>query len=144
MEEAREFVILSYQSLLEAARSPAQWWQLGLLLLAVLGAWLTARVARRAVPAESASQATIVIASLTRQLAFPAMLGALCGLSAAVLSQFGFPARVVSVVAALTLPFVAIRLLVEAVKRILRPGPLLAASEQLISWSIWVVVVLYL
>ena len=144
MEEAREFLLETYRSLLTAAQSPAQWWQLVALLLCILAALLTARFARRLAPADSASQATRIAASMTKQLAFPAVLGILCVFAAAILTQFGAPAPLVSMAAALTLPFVAIRLLVEAVKRILRPGPLLVASEHLISWSIWAVVVLYL
>jgi len=144
MEEAREFLMQTYESLLAAARSPGQWWQLVALAVCVLLAWLTSRLARRLAPADSASQATRIAASMTKQLAFPAMLGVLCVFAAAILTQFGVPAQLVSMAAALTLPFVVIRLLVEAVKRILRPGPLLVASEHLISWSIWAVVVLYL
>jgi len=146
MEEAREFLIYSYETLLAAAESPQHWWQLIWLAGALLIAWAVARYAKGLWPSEAApgAPASAVAAALARQLAFPAVLGTLCGLAAALLTQFGTPARVLAVVAALTLPFVAIRLLVESVKRILRPGPLLVASEHLISWSVWAVVVLYL
>ena len=146
MEEAREFLIYSYETLLAAAESPQHWWQLIWLAGALLIASVVARYAKGLWPSEAApgAPASAVAAALARQLAFPAVLGTLCGLAAALLTQFGTPARVLAVVAALTLPFVAIRLLVESVKRILRPGPLLVASEHLISWSVWAVVVLYL
>ena len=47
-------------------------------------------------------------------------------------------------VALLALALAFIRLLVGVLKRALQPGPLLSASEQLITWTAWLVVAMYL
>jgi small-conductance mechanosensitive channel len=116
-------------------------------VIALALAWLAARNTRRLTPERLSLQsgtAGAIALMLLRQLAFPFALGSLCGLASAVLSQFQLPTGLVASIAVVALSFVAIRVLVEIVKRMMRPGPLLVASEHLISWTIWAVVVLYL
>jgi small-conductance mechanosensitive channel len=147
MNDPSQYARRILDTILATLAAPQQWWQMGLFVAIAIAAWMSARYAKRFASnlrGRPHGAATDIVASLLQQLAFPAAFGALCLLGAAVLSQAQLPRGILSAGAALALPLVVIRLLVEAVKRMLKPGPLLAASEHLIAWTIWVIVALYL
>lgn len=147
MSELTPYLVRTYEALLETLMSPSHWWQVGVLIGSALIAWYLARNANRyarGLLASSPGTAVEVAASLLARATFPAVLGAFCLVASAILGRIGLPSAVVMTASVLALSLAVIRLLVEALKRMLRPGPLLVASEHLISWSVWVIVALYL
>jgi len=147
MSELTPHLVRTYEALAETLMSPSHWWQVGVLIVSALIAWYLARNASRyarGLLASSPGTAVEIAASLLARATFPAVLGALCLIASAILNWIGLPSAVVMTASVLALSLAIIRLLIEALKRILRPGPLLVASEHLISWFVWVVVALYL
>lgn len=135
---------------LEAVRANLQqpdfWWQVGIVGLAVLAAWLATRLLVRAFAAGGYGDrgAGEVAAGLARRVTFLVLLGLACLAAAAILRWLGLPYEVGWTIALLALALAAIRLLIGILKRVLQPGPLLSASEHLIIWVAWLLVALYL
>lgn len=133
--------------LLQALQSPDPWWQVLALAIAVAVAWLAARALQRRLKRGAEEAATAPGATLgaaVNRLALPTLLGLACLPALALLRELGLPDGILESAAVLAFALAGIRLLAELVKRVLEPGPLLAASEHLISWTIWAIVALYL
>ncbi len=74
----------------------------------------------------------------------PTAFGLLALMAGAVLQWLSLPQALIRAIAVLALALAGVRLSMEVLKRVLRPGPLLMASEHVISWTVWIVVALYL
>jgi small-conductance mechanosensitive channel len=126
---------------------PQQWYQVGALALAVAGAVLLSLWIRRFAQGRYLTSATgsaqFMRVALRRALV-PAVLSLLALLGVGALKVAELPATGLQLVAVLSLSLVVVRLLVHSAGAILRPGPVLAALERLITWVIWVFVALYL
>jgi len=132
---------------LHALAEPATWWQGGVIAVSALAAWFAARAARRQLAARIAagSDTSAGIAELlAHQVLLPASFGLACLVGAGLLERFGLPHQVASAAGVLALALTGIRLFADAVKRLVRPGPLLVAMVQAITWIVWIVVALYL
>jgi small-conductance mechanosensitive channel len=147
MSDIWGFALDFYAEALARLRQPDQWWQIGVIVLAILLSWLAARALRnyfegtRKTGSDSPFE---IVATLGNRIAFPVFLGLATVTSAAVLKWSGLPHGFASIIATLALTLAAIRLLIDVLKRVLRPGPLLAASEHLITWIAWLLVAMYL
>lgn len=133
--------------LLQALQSPDPWWQFLALAIAVAAAWLAARALQRRLARgkeEGATAPGATLGAAVNRLALPTLLGLACLPALALLRELGLPDGILESAAVLAFALAGIRLLAELTKRVLEPGPLLAASEHLISWTIWAVVALYL
>jgi small-conductance mechanosensitive channel len=127
-------------------QQPEFWWQLGVILFAAGLAWLVARSLNRLFDdGKAASLPTVKAATaLAPRVAFLTLFG-LAGMSgAAILRGFGVPHHVAWNVGLLALALALIRLMIGILKRVLRPGPLLAASEHVVAWTAWLIVALYI
>ncbi len=122
------------------------WWQLGVILVAAVLAWLLARALTRMFDAGKAASLPTVRAatSLAPRIAFLTLFGLICTMAAAILQRLGLPHGIAWNAALLALALSAIRLLIGILKRVLNPGPLLAASVQLVAWTAWLLVAMYL
>jgi len=127
-------------------QEPDLWWQVGLVVLVGAAAWFAARALSRYFESrESDIGATAQVAvSLARRTLLLTLLGLGCYLVAHGLSRLGLPHGFARTIALLALALAAIRLLVGMLKRALKPGPLLAASEHLIVWTAWILVAVHL
>ena len=128
-------------------QDPVQWWQIGVIAFSVALAWFATRALAkhfagidRAGPA-SAYQRLMTLGS---RIAFPLLLGLVTLVAAAIMRRYAIPQAVASLVATLALAFALIHLVVDLLKRVLRPGPLLIAAERLITWVTWAIVAMYL
>ncbi|HEU0223906.1 MAG TPA: mechanosensitive ion channel domain-containing protein, partial [Steroidobacteraceae bacterium] len=146
MAEHDDPVTRAFETALERMQQPDFWWQVGIVGLAVLAAWFVARLLVRAFGAGGTGErgAAELAAALARRVTFLVLFGLACLAAAAILRGIGLPYGVAWTVALLALALAAIRLLVGILKRVLQPGPLLAASEHLITWGAWLLVALYL
>jgi len=129
--------------IVERLQEPRQLWQVGLLLLALGLAWLARRRTRQVLgpaagpPDEDASELRRV--ALERWL--PATLCALVAVAGlAALTSLGLPTDLLRITAVLAASLVAVRVVVYLLKHVLKPGPLLAASEHAITWIVWTLV----
>jgi small-conductance mechanosensitive channel len=128
-------------------QDPRYWWQIGIIALAAVLAWLVARTLKKHFAVSDQNEpysAKAVVATLSSRIAFPALLGLESVAATAVMQRIGLPAGIAASVSILALALAAIRLVVEMLKRVLKPGPLLIASEHLITWFVWLMVVMYL
>lgn len=127
-------------------QQPDLWWQVGIVVLAGAAAWLAARGTSGLFKSRAAAggAASEVAVSLARRALFPALLGLGAIAAAGVLDRIGLPYGLARTVGLLALALAAIRLLIGFVKRVIHPGPLLAASEHLIAWTAWILVAVYL
>lgn len=127
-------------------QEPDLWWQVGAVTLVGGAAWLAARAVTSFFESRGTETGTTAqgAARLARRTLFLTLLG-LGALAAAVgLFQLGLPYAIARTIALLALALAAIRLLVGMLKRALKPGPLLAASEHLIVWTAWILVAIHL
>jgi len=146
MEKIPEIADRAVEAVLEPMKLPDFWWQVGVASLAGVAAWLAARSLSRFFEAREAPfGATARMAvSLARRTVFLLLLGLGASAIASVLSRLGLPFEVARTIGLLALALAAIRVLLAVLKRALNPGPLLAASEQLITWTAWILVAVYL
>lgn len=146
MADGEDPVTGALEAVLARLQQPDFWWQIAVVGLAVLAAWLLARLLVRAFGAGATGDrgAAEVAAALARRVIFLVLLGLACLAAAAILRWLGLPYEVGWAIALLALALAAIRLLIGILKRVLQPGPLLSASEHLITWGAWLLVALYL
>lgn len=111
--------------------------QLVIVVVALVVAWVLGRHWR-------ARPGTGWRADVRHRVSQPFIVLALVALGVLVLRLSGQPYPVLATVAALSLSLVLIRAFVYLLRRVLRPGPVLEASEQLIGGLIWLGVALYL
>lgn len=143
MNELAQDTLERVVNLVELLKDPRQWWQV-LALVVVFGlAWLAARGLRRSLQPRleerSAGGAELARVALDRWI-LPA-LGALGTLiAAAVLSATELPHALLRIATILAASLVAVRVVVYLLKHVLKPGPLLEASEHAITWAIWTLV----
>ncbi len=128
-------------------QQPEQWWQLAVIALAAVVSWFAARALARLVGGGDAGRLADEYGGarrLGRRVAFPTLLGVLTLAAAALMRRLDLPQAVAWIVGVLAFALAGIHLVVDLLKRVLRPGPLLSASEQLITWGAWVLVAMYL
>ncbi len=132
---------------LATLQQPEQWWQLAVIALSAVLAWFGARALSRFLKSDDHGSLLTAYRRVTRlgsRVAFPTLLGLLTLVAAAIMQRLGLPQAIASVVAVLALALAGIHLLVDLVKRVLKPGPLMVASEHLITWLAWALVAMYL
>ena len=130
-------------------RNPHFWWQVGVLGLAAICAWLVDRalnrslLARAGVDTDEYAVRHLALRTLQRIL-FPLsmLLGVLVG--RVVLGQNDQPAALLDLAVPLLISLAGIRLLVYFLRKTFRPGPAVKAWEGLIATSVWIVVALHL
>lgn len=146
MTEGDDPVTGAVESLIERLQQADFWWQVAVVALAATAAWLAARLLVRAFgsAAERRGSVATVAAALARRVTFLSLLGLLCIAAAAVRRGFDLPHGLAWSVGLLAFALAAIRLLLGVLKRVLRPGPLLVASEHVIAWFAWLLVAMYL
>jgi small-conductance mechanosensitive channel len=147
MNDIWEFSVEFLARGLARLQDPDQWWQIGVVVLAIGFSWFAARALGRYLESAGrtgAESPPAVVSTLSRRIAFLVFLGAVAVGAGAVLDSVGLPYGLVSIIAILALTLAAVRLLIDVLKRVLRPGPLLAASEHLITWIAWLLVAMYL
>lgn len=126
-------------------QQPAYWWQVGAIVVAGTAAWLAARAFApffRPGDRELGPAAQFAV-SIARRTVFLVLFGVGCLSAAGVLRRLGFPYEIVWTVSLLALALAAIRILIRILKSVMRPGPLLAASEHFIAGTIWLLVALH-
>ncbi len=136
-----------WSGVLTQLQQPDYWWQIGLLMLAAGVSWMAARRLRRYIVQSGQTDpgSTLrIVTPLVDRISFLVLFGLAGFATAAILQKVGLPDGIASVFAILAFALAAIRLLIAVLKRALRPGPLLAASEQLITWTAWVLIAMYL
>jgi len=147
MNEPWGFAIDFYTVVLARYQQPQYWWQVGIILAAAMLSWFVARALRRYFELDGkprTASATELVATLSGRILFLVLLGLAAIAVTAVLRGIGLPDGFASTVAILALALAAIRLLVNVLKLVLRPGPLLIALEHLITWIAWLLVAMYL
>ncbi len=118
-------------------REPSLAIQLSIAVLAlVLAWWLGRRWHRR--PGEGTRF------DLRQRLARPAIVFLAAGAGVGLLRLLGRPYQALELVAVLALSLALIRASLYLLRRALKPGPLLDASEHLLSGAVWIAVALYL
>jgi small-conductance mechanosensitive channel len=127
-------------------QEPDLWWQVGIVVLVAGAAWLAVRALSRFFESRGSDAGTAaqMAVSLARRTLFLTLLGLGSFAAAVGLFQLGLPHGIARTIALLALALAAIRLLVGMLKRALKPGPLLAASEHLIVWTAWILVAVHL
>jgi small-conductance mechanosensitive channel len=130
-------LLQSLHSALASLRDPLQLVQLALTLLALaLALWL----GRRWHPDDGDGWRV----DLRRRLTRPAVVLLVALIGASLLRVLDLPYRGLTLLSALALSLLLIRGLAYLLRRVLKAGPLLDASEQLISGLVWLGVALYL
>lgn len=146
MADGGDPVTRALEAVLEQLREPDFWWQVGVVALAGVASWLGARLLVRMFRAGMAGRgpAAEVAHSLARRNTFLVLLALSCFAAAAVLGALALPFELAWTVAVLALAFAAIRLAIGVLKSVLQPGPLLSASEHVISWTVALLIAMYL
>jgi small-conductance mechanosensitive channel len=124
------------------------WWQVGVIFLALLLAYLVARQLTQRIVSWSTGEDIREITRLTlrtiQRVVFPisALLMALLG--KAILQALHLPTQFFSIVITLLVSLAGIRLIIYILRKGFSPSPFLKAWENIISTTVWVVVALYL
>jgi small-conductance mechanosensitive channel len=146
MDETQEYIGQALESVIGRLQQPELWWQVAILVLVGAAAWMVARVLAnffRSREADISARAQVAV-SLAHRSLFLVVLGVGGIAAASVLARLALPHGIARTVALLALALAAIRLAAGLLKRTLNPGPLLAASEHLITWGAWILVAIYL
>ncbi|HNQ04228.1 MAG TPA: mechanosensitive ion channel [Thiobacillaceae bacterium] len=129
-------------------RHPLFWREVGVLLLAAVGALLVRRrvgqhLQARGETGDGDSLRSVALKSL-RRIVFP--LSMLLGVLAArgLLLHWGNPVDLLDIAIPLLLSLVAIRVAVYVLRKTFRPGPVVQAWENIIATSLWIAVALHL
>lgn len=129
-------------------QDPAFWWQLGVLLAALLGAILVHRtlghsLATLSEESEEHALRRFTLKSLQRIL-FPLsmLMGVLAG--RAMVGGMGHRTDLLDLAVPLLISLATIRIVVYFLRKTFEPSPAVKAWENLVSTSIWIVVALYL
>jgi small-conductance mechanosensitive channel len=141
-----------FQALSDGAHAlisdPGFWWEVGVLLLATVGAWMVHRtlgsgLAARTEGGEDYTVRYLALKTLQRVL-FPIsmLLGVLAGRE--LLQYHDSPVQLLDLAVPLLVSLATIRILIYFLRKTFRPGPAVKAWENLIAISIWIVVALHL
>ena len=136
------------ESWLSQPRSPAFWWQLGVLVLAAAGALLVHRTLSQSLGQRSEGGDENAIRRLTlssiQRLLFPIsmLFGVLAG--RALLESMEYPVKLLNLAVPLLTSLATIRMAVYLLRKTFRQGPAVKAWEGLISTSAWIIVALHL
>jgi small-conductance mechanosensitive channel len=117
------------------------------IVLAIALAWFATRALAKhfaGFDREGPASAYQRLLTIGGRIAFPLLLGLLALMATAIMRRYAIPQAVASLVATLALAFALIHLVVDLLKRVLRPGPLLVAAERVITWVAWAIVAMYL
>ena len=140
------------QSLLGTAQArihdPQFWWEVGVLVLAAAGAYLVHRLLSQGLETRSEQSTEYVVRLLAlktlQRILFPVsmLVGVLAG--RALLQQQGDPVWLLDFAVPLLISLATIRTVIYFLRKTFRPGPMVKAWENLIAFSVWVVVALHL
>ena len=109
--------------------------------------WMLVVAARRhlaRIELREGSRSHRVLHSIVEDLLFPALFAAIAGVAALVLPSFGMPGTLARTLAIVALALLVVRLLINGLRQLSGPGPLLAASGSLAVWIAWPVTALLL
>lgn len=139
-------------SLLGAAQArihdPQFWWEVGVLVLAAAGAYLVHRVLNQGLETRSEQKTEYVVRRLAlktlQRILFPIsmLVGVLVG--RALLQQQDDPVWLLDFAVPLLISLATIRTVIYFLRKTFRPSPMVKAWENLIAFSVWVVVALHL
>lgn len=129
-------------------RHPLFWWEVGVLVMAALGALMVHRtlgqgLAQRTEQSTEFAMRSLALKTLQRIL-FPIsmLLGVLAG--RALLRHWGYPVDLLNLAVPLLTSLATIRIVVYLLRKTFQPGPVVKAWENLIATSVWIVVALHL
>ena len=147
MEAENLHIYLAPEYWLSLLVQPVFWWQLVVILVAVLGAWLLERSLRRflqqGVPDGSHALRRFTMSSVRRVL-FPFVMLLWVMIGRAILEGVGYQTLILNVVVPLLLSLAAVRFLVFGLRKAFPPSPAIKAWEGLIASSIWILFALHM
>jgi small-conductance mechanosensitive channel len=117
--------------------------QLALLALAILMAWLAARIVRAKLPADLEPGLAKISAGSAHRLVLPLILLMLAWLARFAMQKFQ-PTPLLNFAIPLIASFAIIRLALYLLRHLIPPSEFLKASERLIAYGVWLIVALYL
>ena len=140
MEAEQTLVYFTPTYWLELMQQPIFWWQLLVLGLALLGAWIVERSLRQfflaGEPLDGQRLRRFTVSSLRRILfPFVMLLGVMVGRS--ILQGLDYQTLILNIVVPLLLSLAAIRFLVYGLRKAFPASPALKAWEGIISSTIW-------
>ncbi len=121
----------------------AAWWQVGVLTIGFLTAWLVARLIRARLPVDLEPGALKIGAGSVHRLVLPLFALIFVWLGSFMLSKWQ-PVPLLKVSLPLIVSFVVIRLAVYLLRHVIPASPLLKASERILAYGVWLIVALYL
>ena len=143
MNSLRSVIVNFWEASIKLLTDPSEWWQLGALAIAAAAAWLAASRYKHWRQNRSPETQTPLDVVVQKALV-PGVLAIVAWIGTGIAAESHVPYQLLHIVSTLSLSLAVVRLVVFALERVLRPGPLLVASERLIAWLIWVLVALYL
>jgi small-conductance mechanosensitive channel len=123
--------------------APAGLAQIAVLITGFGLAWLLARAARSRIPKQLEPGKWQVAAGGFNRLVFPLLALVFVWLGRALLGKV-FGATLLKLAVPLIASFAGIRIAVYLLRNLIRPSPLLKASERVIAYAVWALVALYL
>jgi len=135
---------------LTGVSDPAFWWQVGVLALAVAVAWLVRGMLKGAAPGmkekegDGANRLRRMSRKSLNRIQFPLTILLVTLTGQVALLHLGLDAALLAVATPLLLSLAGIRMVVYLLRKGFAQGPLLKASESIISTLVWLVVALHL
>lgn len=127
---------------------PSVLWQLALVVVALVLAWLAQRALQgrldRVVASESGTRLGRAARGASRRLVLPLALFLVLAAGRGLLVALQLPHELADIALALALALAAVRLVLFLLEQALRPGPLLQASESTIATLIWLGLALHI
>ena len=125
----------------------SNWWQLGVIFVSLITAWLISRgilrLAGAHIAVDQGRLKKFTLRSIER-IVFPLSALLVIVIASSVFHTLQMPAQLFNLAALLLLSLAGIRMLVYILRKGFAPTPMLKAWENIISTSVWVIVALYL
>lgn len=132
-----------FDTLFQQLGSMRAWWQLGVVALGFLIAWLFARLIRARLPAGLEPGALKIGAGSVHRLVLPLLALIFVWVGKFALAKWQ-PVPLLNIAIPLIASFVIIRLALYLLRHVIPPSDLLKASERVIAYAVWLIVALYL
>ena len=135
-------VAADFDTLIQQLGSARAWWQMGVVALGFVFAWVFARLIQARLPADLEPGALKIGAGSVHRLVLPLLALVFVWMGQFILAKWQ-TVPLLHITIPLIASFAIIRLALYLLRHLIPPSTLLKASERVIAYSVWGVVALY-
>ena len=136
-------IAADFDTIIQQFNAGRAWWQLAVVVAGFSVSWAVARLIRAKLPADLEPGALKIGAGSVHRLVLPCLALVFVWAGTFAMSKWQ-PVPLLKIAIPLIASFAVIRLAVYLLRHVIRPSPMLKASERIIAYGVWGIVALYL